>query len=64
MIIRVIKCDFYFASRIIFVVFMFDFGCLVEIFFLIKIQLNNIIIIGPKINILVIKNFGIIIMIF
>jgi hypothetical protein len=29
-----------------------------------KIQLNNIIIIGPKINILVINNFGIIIMIF
>jgi hypothetical protein len=29
-----------------------------------KIQVNNIIIIGPKINILVINNFGIIIMIF
>ena len=29
-----------------------------------KIQLNNIIIIGPKINIKVINNFGIIIMIF
>jgi hypothetical protein len=29
-----------------------------------KIQLNNIIIIGPKINILVINNFGRIIMIF
>jgi hypothetical protein len=27
-----------------------------------KIQLNNIIIIGPKISILVINNFGIIIM--
>jgi hypothetical protein len=40
---------------------MFDFGCLGEIFFLIKIQLNNIIIIGSKINILVINNFGIII---
>jgi hypothetical protein len=29
-----------------------------------KIQVNNIIIIGPEINILVINNFGIIIMIF
>jgi hypothetical protein len=27
---------------------MFDFGWLVEIFFLMKIQLNNIIISGPK----------------
>jgi hypothetical protein len=35
-----------------------------RISFLIKIQLNNIIIIGPKINIKVINNFGIIIMIF
>jgi hypothetical protein len=35
-----------------------------RISFLMKIQLNNIIIIGPKINILVINNFGIIIMIF
>jgi hypothetical protein len=35
-----------------------------RISFLMKIQLNNIIIIGPKINILVINNFGIIIIIF
>jgi hypothetical protein len=35
-----------------------------RISFLMKILLNNIIIIGPKINILVINNFGIIIMIF
>jgi hypothetical protein len=29
-----------------------------------KIQVNNIIIIGPKINILAINNFGIIVMVF
>jgi hypothetical protein len=46
------------------VLFMFDFGWLVEIFFSMKIQLNNTIIIAPKINILVINNFDIIIMIF
>jgi hypothetical protein len=43
---------------------MFDFGCFSRISFLIKIQLYNIIIIGSQINILVINNFGIIVMIF
>jgi hypothetical protein len=43
---------------------MFDFRCFSRISFLMKIQLNNIIIIGSQINILVINNFGIIVMIF
>jgi hypothetical protein len=43
---------------------MFDFWIFSRVSFLMKIQLINIIIIGPKINILVINNSGIIIMIF
>jgi hypothetical protein len=43
---------------------MFDFECFSRISFLMKIQLNNIVIICTQINILVINNFGIIVMIF
>jgi hypothetical protein len=41
---------------------MFDFGYLIAFPVKMKIQINNIIIISPKINILFINNFGIIIM--
>jgi hypothetical protein len=41
---------------------MIDFGYLISFILKMKIQINNIIIISPKINILFINNFGIIIM--
>jgi hypothetical protein len=43
---------------------MIDFWLLNSISSEIKVQINNIIIISPKINILFINNFGIIIRIF
>jgi hypothetical protein len=42
---------------------MIDFGYLISFILKMKIQINNIIIISPKINILFINNFGIIIMV-
>jgi hypothetical protein len=41
---------------------MFDFEYLITFLLKMKIQINNIIITSPKLNILFINNFGIIIM--